>query len=173
MAGFGQSGADFDVPLRRRKRPTGQCEISWFAKEPLLAFRRGFTIVFVSAIGAFLSPYPSRAAGPTLPTGGQFVAGQGQIRGPAFSGLTINQSSARGVINWQSFSIGGGGKVQINNGSGATLNRVTGANLSQIDGQFSGTGSVYLINQNGVVVGPGGKILHRRQFCRLDTGYCQ
>ena len=48
--------------------------------------------------------------------------------------------------------------VQFNNGSGATLNRVTGNNMSQIMGSLSATGSVYLINQQGVVIGKQGVI---------------
>jgi filamentous hemagglutinin family protein len=99
----------------------------------------------------------------TLPTGGAFTAGSGGI---ATSGATttITQSGARGIITWQSFSIGAGGKVQFNNGSGATLNRVTGGSLSQIEGQLGATGSVYLINPSGVVIGPGGAVVTGGSF---------
>ena len=102
-------------------------------------------------------------AGGALPTGGQFVAGQGTITGSS-SALTVNQSSNHGIINWQGFSIGTGNRVQFNNGSGATLNRVTGKNLSRIDGSLSATGSVYLINPQGVVVGSGGKVVTNGSF---------
>uniref|UniRef100_UPI00046EDDF6 two-partner secretion domain-containing protein n=1 Tax=Acetobacter okinawensis TaxID=1076594 RepID=UPI00046EDDF6 len=77
---------------------------------------------------------------------------------------TITQSSARGVINWQGFSIGAGGAVQFNNGSGATLNRVTGEQLSSIQGHLGATGTVFLINPNGVVVGPSGTVLTGGSF---------
>ena len=53
----------------------------------------------------------------------------GAING-AGRGLNISQSSTRGVIDWNSFSIGAGRHVSINNGSGATLNRVTGQEMS-------------------------------------------
>ena len=72
--------------------------------------------------------------------------------------MQINQATTRGIINWQKFSIGQGGTVQINNGAGATLNRVTGGNVSTIAGSLSATGSVYVVNQAGVVVAPGGKV---------------
>jgi filamentous hemagglutinin family protein len=72
--------------------------------------------------------------------------------------LTISQSSRTGIVNWSSFSIGQGNQVQFNNGSGATLNRVTGNVPSSINGVVSATGSVYLVNPSGVVVGPGGEI---------------
>ena len=54
--------------------------------------------------------------------------------------------------------------VQFNNGSGATLNRVTGGNLSQIDGSLKATGSVYLINPQGIVIGPGGQVIANGSF---------
>ncbi len=102
-------------------------------------------------------------AGGALPAGGQYVAGRGTITGSS-SALTVNQSTNHGIINWQGFSIGAGNRVQFNNGSGATLNRVTGKNLSRIDGSLSATGSVYLINPQGVVVGPGGKVVTNGSF---------
>ena len=46
--------------------------------------------------------------------------GRAAIAGTA-NGLTINQTSSRGIINWQGFSIGAGNCVQFNNGNGATL----------------------------------------------------
>ena len=98
-----------------------------------------------------------------LPSGGQFVAGQGDIQ---FTGAsaTITQSSLAGIINWDGFSIGAGNSVAIQNGLGATLNRVTGGDISQIDGLLTATGSAYLINPNGIVVGPGGEIVTGGSF---------
>lgn len=97
-------------------------------------------------------------AGGALPTGGQFVAGQGAISGTA-NGMVINQSTSRGIIDWQSFSIAQGKSVQIDNGAGATLNRVTGGNVSSIAGSLSSTGSVYVINSAGVIVMPTGSVV--------------
>ena len=102
------------------------------------------------------------AAGP-LPQGGQFVAGHGTIAGNG-TGLNISQTSLRGVIDWRSFSIGTGRGVTIDNGSGATLNRVTGGEASNINGLLSGTGSVYLINPQGVLVGPLGVVTTGGRF---------
>jgi filamentous hemagglutinin family protein len=100
----------------------------------------------------------SAAAGPVLPTNGQLQAGSVGIGAPSGSILTINQSSNRAIIDWSSFSIGFGGTVQFNNGTGATLNRVTGTSGSAIDGLLNGTGSVYLINPNGVIIGKSGVV---------------
>jgi len=104
---------------------------------------------------------------PVLPQGGSFkagVAGAVPFDSSVAGQLTVNQASQRAVIEWQSFSIGAGGKVQINNGSGATLNRVTGGNLSSIMGDLRGTGSVYLINPQGVVIGQGGTVVTGGHF---------
>jgi filamentous hemagglutinin family protein len=112
-----------------------------------------------------LSALAAHAQSPALPTGGAYAAGAGAGRiATSGSTLTITQSGARGVINWQSFSIGAGGTVQFYNGTGATLNRVTGGNSSQIYGQLNATGSVYLINPTGVVVGPGGTVVTGGSF---------
>jgi len=114
---------------------------------------------------ALLAPFlaPAFAQAQTLPTGGAYVAGAGSI-GSAGAITTINQSSPRGIINWHSFSIGAGGTVNFNNGSGATLNRVTGGNLSSIEGKLNATGSVFLVNPNGVVIGPGGTVVTGGSF---------
>ncbi|MBB2164665.1 filamentous hemagglutinin N-terminal domain-containing protein [Gluconacetobacter sp. 1b LMG 1731] len=112
---------------------------------------------------ALSSVRASIAMAGALPTGGAFVAGSGQIA-TSGSAMTINQTSARGVIDWRGFSIGSGNSVQFNNGAGATMNRVTGAQMSQIDGKLGAAGSVFLINPNGVVVGPGGQVVTNGSF---------
>ncbi|MGX5666596.1 GLUG motif-containing protein [Rhizobium daejeonense] len=92
-----------------------------------------------------------------LPSGGSFTAGSGNIQ-TAPTGLLINQTSATGIIEWQDFSIGSGAFVHFDNGAGATLNRVTGNLASQIDGSLTATGSLYLVNRAGIVVGKDGVI---------------
>lgn len=106
------------------------------------------------ALAAWACPH-AHAEG--LPTGGHFVAGAGSIATAPFA-TTITQTSARGIVDWNSFSIGNGNTVVFNNGSGATLNRVTGGSASTIIGRLSATGSVYLINPQGIVVGPTGVV---------------
>jgi filamentous hemagglutinin family protein len=98
------------------------------------------------------------AAAPALPTGGRILTGTAVIGASAADSLTINQSSARAVIDWTSFSIGSGGSVRFNNGTGATLNRVIGGARSLIDGSLSASGSVYLLNPDGLIIGKGGVI---------------
>ena len=102
--------------------------------------------------------YAQPAIAQSLPTGGTVASGNVAISSTSPTSLTISQSSRTGIVNWSSFSIGQGNQVQFNNGSGATLNRVTGNVPSSINGVLSATGSVYLVNPSGVVVGPSGEI---------------
>ncbi|GBQ31383.1 hypothetical protein AA12717_3746 [Gluconacetobacter sacchari DSM 12717] len=126
-------------------------------------FRNSRILTALLLSTALASVRASMALAGTLPTGGSFVAGSGQIA-TSGSAMTINQTSARGVIDWRGFSIGSGNFVQFNNGAGATMNRVTGAQMSQIDGKLGATGSVFLINPNGIVVGPGGQVVTNGSF---------
>jgi len=114
-------------------------------------------------LAVWCATLPSAYAAGPLPRGGQFVAGSGTIHGSGAT-LTIDQLSARGVIDWSSFSIGQGSAVNFNNGSGATLNRVTGSDASTILGKLSATGSLYLINPQGILIGPRGVVTTGGRF---------
>ena len=96
---------------------------------------------------------------PELPTEGVFTAGSGIIGPPIAGTLQVQQATPRAIIDWRTFSIGQGGAVSILNGQGATLNRVTGSQMSVIRGSLTATGSVYLVNPQGVVVSGEGRIL--------------
>jgi filamentous hemagglutinin family protein len=72
--------------------------------------------------------------------------------------MTVNQTSKTAIINWSNFSIGHGSSVIFNNGSGSTLNRVNGAAMSELNGLLSSTGSVYIINPNGLIIGKSGVV---------------
>ncbi|CAD6553153.1 filamentous hemagglutinin N-terminal domain-containing protein [Paraburkholderia sabiae] len=138
----------------------------------LLLSSRSFhpiTTLRVAAMLAFCCAASAHAAGP-LPAGGRFVGGNGSIAANG-STLTVNQSTGRGVVNWDSFSIGSGNQVVFANGSGATLNRVTGGKPSAILGTLKASGSVYLINPQGIVVGTQGVIATNGRFVAstLDT----
>ena len=108
------------------------------------------------AVAALFASVGAHAGG-LLPVGGQFVGGSGSIDSNGTQ-MTINQTSSRGVIDWKGFSIGHDNRVDIHNGNGATLNRVTGNYSSWISGMLTSTGSVYLINPQGVVIAPSGVI---------------
>lgn len=95
-----------------------------------------------------------------LPQGGSVIAGSATISNPSANLLQINQDTQRAIINWNSFSISNGQTTQfIQPGSkAAVLNRVTGGNPTDIYGQLKANGAVYLVNQNGITIGPSGVI---------------
>jgi filamentous hemagglutinin family protein len=107
------------------------------------------------AIAAALSTMQASAN----PTGGEVVSGNASIQSSG-NQTTINQSSNRAIINWQSFSIQQGETTRFiqPSSSSAVLNRVVTGNPSAILGNLSSNGQVFLINPNGVLVGNGATI---------------
>ena len=88
------------------------------------------------------------------PQGGQVVGGQASIT-QSGSTTTINQSSNRAAIDWQSFNVGAGETVRFQQPGrdSVTLNRVVGNDASAIFGRISADGQVLLINRNGILFG--------------------
>ncbi len=78
----------------------------------------------------------------------------------AGNAVTIDQSSARLAINWQSFDIGSGESVTFNQPSSQAiaLNRILGQDPSTILGKLSANGQVFLLNPNGVLFGAGAQV---------------
>jgi filamentous hemagglutinin family protein len=97
-------------------------------------------------------------------------SGAASIARSSGASLTVSQTSSKAIIDWRSFSVGQGATVRFDNGSGATLNRVTGTDLSSIDGLLAATGSVYLINPNGVVIGKSGVVNTGGSFVASTLG---
>jgi filamentous hemagglutinin family protein len=132
----------------------------WFrcsslAAPALLTASRQFLSLLV--LFTFHSQQLLQAASSNVPTGGGFVAGSGSIISST-NAVTINQSTTRGIIDWNTFSIGKNGTVNFKNGSGATLNVVTGGDMTSILGSLLSTGSVYILNPQGILIGPSGKV---------------
>jgi len=101
----------------------------------------------------------STAALRANPTGGQVAAGSASVN-TAPGTVTVNQQSNTAIINWQSFSIGAGELTKFvqPSATSAVLNRVLGGQTSLINGTLSANGQVYLLNGNGILVGPGGVV---------------
>ena len=110
-----------------------------------------------AAAGIFLSSLTGVQANPT---GGSITAGTGSITGQGTNHVTINQTSDKLAVNWNSFSIGSGEKVQFiqPGASSIALNRVLGNNASAIYGQLSANGKVFLLNPNGVLFAQGAQV---------------
>src|SRR3954468_755230 len=94
-----------------------------------------------------------------LPVGGTTVAGHGQIT-QSGSVLTVDQTSSRLAIDWQSFNIGASQSVLFKQPStqSIALNRVLGQNPSLILGNLSANGQVFVLNPNGVLFGRGAQV---------------
>ncbi|SFP07138.1 filamentous hemagglutinin family N-terminal domain-containing protein [Variovorax sp. OK605] len=107
-----------------------------------------------------------------LPSGFMPVAG-GVTMTQGAGVMNINQPFQRGIVNWQTFSIGAGGTVNIAQPStrAVLLNRVVGDGgtilASRIDGTLRTSlasnpnlpgGSVFLINPSGIVFGKGASV---------------
>jgi len=93
------------------------------------------------------------------PTGGQIVAGAGQIQQNG-NVTTIRQDSPTLSLNWQSFNIGANQTVNfLQPGSDAiAVNRIFSNTPSEIDGHLNANGQVWLINPNGILFGQGAQV---------------
>ena len=98
-----------------------------------------------------------------LPTGAQVAAGAvaiSQTQTATAASMAVQQSSNQAIVNWQSFNVGANAKVNITQpgSSSVLLNRVLDANPSQIFGQITANGQVFLSNPNGVYFAPGSSV---------------
>jgi filamentous hemagglutinin family protein len=101
---------------------------------------------------------PTTFANP-LPTGHEAIHGNVFISQNG-NFLNITTDSDRTISQWESFNISEGFTVNFLQPTEQSihLNRVLGANPSRIYGTLQSNGSVYLINPNGILVGPSGTI---------------
>lgn len=74
--------------------------------------------------------------------------------------LDVIQRSNQAIIDWSAFSIANGEITDFSQpGAGAAaLNRVTGISASQIDGLLRSNGRILLLNPNGILIGPNGRV---------------
>lgn len=94
------------------------------------------------------------------PAGPDVVAGQVAITQTSPSTLQVQQGTHSAIVNWQQFSIGAGEQVRFEqpSASAAILNRVVGQDASDILGNLSANGRVFLVNPQGVMFGPGAQV---------------
>src|SRR5215475_9200525 len=69
--------------------------------------------------------------------------------------LSVNQTTNSATLNWSSFNIGADGTVNFvqPSKSAVALNRIYDASPSQIFGDLTSNGQIYLINANGFLFG--------------------
>ena len=109
---------------------------------------------------ALVQPAHADPAPNTLPTGGQYTSGTGTITQPSAAKLQIDQQTDKGIINWNTFSIGSAGWVNFSqpSASSLTLNKVLGNNASEIFGRLTSNGQVFLSNPSGVLFARGASV---------------
>lgn len=105
--------------------------------------------------------YLTALSNPTLagPEGGVVMGGSASIN-QSGNTTTIQQTTDRGIIRWDSFDVGASERVEFQqpSSSSITVNRIRDSKASQIDGQISANGRIVLLNQNGVVFGAGSRV---------------
>ncbi|WP_168193354.1 filamentous hemagglutinin N-terminal domain-containing protein [Bradyrhizobium sp. NAS96.2] len=122
------------------------------ARSAAQASQRSVTLPQV-AVPNGLAPGGLQAApgwqGASAPTQAVDAAGQTQVG--------IAQTRAQAILNWNSFNVGARTTLtfdQQGNANWVALNRVVGSTApSQILGNIKADGSVYVINQNGIIFG--------------------
>ncbi|MBL1404354.1 MAG: filamentous hemagglutinin N-terminal domain-containing protein, partial [Rhizobiales bacterium] len=94
------------------------------------------------------------------PDGATIIVGDVDISGIGSDHVIIDSNTDRAIVDWNQFSIGLGETTTINQVSddAAILNRVTGGNVTEIFGTLESNGQVYLINENGILVGESGVV---------------
>ena len=111
-----------------------------------------------AAVLSLVSPFAQAG-----PEGGQVVSGSGSISASGSAGqstTTINQTSDKLSINWQSFNVAKAETVNFVQPSASALavNRIFDTQGSQILGRINANGQVWLINPNGVLFGKDAQI---------------
>ena len=106
-------------------------------------------------------PLSSLMAGKVFaaPQNGTVVGGQATITQQG-NRTDVQQTTNRAIVNWQGFSTSANETVTFRQPSNQSviLNRVTGPAPSSLNGQLTSNGQVFLINPNGVVIGPSGSV---------------
>ena len=92
--------------------------------------------------------------GYAAPVGGVVSGGTASINNSGANTI-IQQSSARAVIDWQSFDVAPGEHVDFQqpNSHAITFNRIHDSKASAIDGRLTANGRVWFSNAHGVVFG--------------------
>lgn len=123
--------------------------------QPPCIGRRAARVGRPAALGLALSLALAYPLAHALPQGGQVV--QGQV---SLSPGLIQQGSDKAIVNWQSFSIGAGESLRVQQPgvNSVLLNRVVGGDPSLILGQLQANGRVFLVNPRGIVFGRGSQV---------------
>lgn len=122
-------------------------------------------VVAISALGGTTLAAAQFVPATTLPNSPLLRAGAATVTtNSATATQTITQTTARAVIDWNTFSIGTAATVQIAQPGSQSilLNRVVGngngPSMSFIEGSMNANGRVFLLNAAGVLFGSGARV---------------
>ena len=123
---------------------------------PASSVKRRLLPLATLLVAAVLNPLSSAAN----PTGANVTGGAATVTGQGTSRVTIDQSSDRAFIEWNSFSVAKGESVRFNQPSvsSVTANKVVGIAPLEILGAISANGRIILINPNGIFFGQGSTV---------------
>ena len=115
--------------------------------------------IFRAALGLFGAIALMGAPVYAGPAGGVVTAGGGAIA-QSGSATTINQSSQRLAIDWNTFSTAANESIVFvqPNAQAIALNRIIGSSPSELLGSLAANGQVFILNPNGVLFGAGAKV---------------
>src|SRR6476661_3371838 len=139
------------IVLRHRKRGTAK-RYGWDAR-----LGRAAPCGLAAAV---VYPLLTLAPAAANPLGAEVVGGQATIATTAPNTLTIQQTTQRAAINWQSFNIAPNETTQFvqPSSSAIALNRVQAGDPSTIAGQLNANGQVILINPSGIAFTRGSQV---------------
>ena len=123
----------------------------------MFKYKSGLSLTVLAT--ALATPVSAWAATPVLPTRPSYDRAQIALTTSGKS-MGITQTGKAAAIEWGGFSIGQGYSVNITQPSTSAIlvNRVVGTAASQIDGKLTANGQVFLINPNGITIGPTGVV---------------
>lgn len=125
----------------------------------LRQWRRGRRLVVTAVAigGLLLSVLGSESiANPVDPT---VVSGQATVSGLGTDMVTIQQASQHAIIHWGQFNIAPNQVTSfLQPVGGVALNRIFDAQPSLINGMLNATGTIFLLNPNGVLFGANAQV---------------
>jgi filamentous hemagglutinin len=123
---------------------------------PAAAFAGANIPGFYGSAGNLVQPSANQ-----LPVIQDIVKGVSGLERVGANKLIVHQNKDKAVLDWQTFDIGANAWThfdQQGNTDWSALNRIYDQNPSQIFGRLTADGSVYLINQNGMLFSQGSAV---------------
>lgn len=118
--------------------------------------RRLLVMTLAIGIVCYAGPVRESLANPVDPT---VAAGDASVSGLGTNRVTIQQASKHAIIHWGQFNIAPNEVTSfLQPVGGVALNRIHDANPSMINGMLNATGTVFLLNPNGVLFGANAQV---------------